>query len=368
MPSKQLRQLARSMSLASIGALALHAADARAQTPAPAPAPAVSAAAGSDTDRASVLFEQGREAFVAGNLLEACPKLAESYRLDPATGTLMALALCHEQEGKLALAWAELEEALQRAQQEGRADREKYVKERMEALRPRMAGGAAAKTEPVLGAPAADPVADSGPEPAASQPAPSSLDAMRIAAYGVLGFGGESEINAEGPDTPAQDSDMLTTFGLGGHVDFPLHRNFVLGVGPALMWVNDEADEDLDVGRSMLLEADVIAKVRHPFASGSSTVEVYAAVPVGLSLMFLSDDITDPLDGTGVDITTPFGFNFGIVGGAQVLFSDGWGLIGQLGYRYHALSYALEASGTSDVDLELSYGQFQMNAGVLWAL
>src|SRR5688572_28243096 len=77
---------------------------------------------GSET-RAAQLFQEGRESFLAGNLVDACPRLAESYRLDPATGTLMALALCHEQEGKLALARAELDEAEERARQEGRADR-----------------------------------------------------------------------------------------------------------------------------------------------------------------------------------------------------------------------------------------------------
>jgi hypothetical protein len=91
-----------------------------------------------DTVLAETLFQQGRALLQEGKVSEACPKLAESHRLDPATGTLFALALCHEQEGKLASAWAEFNDAEGRARQEGRQDREGLAKERAAALLPRL--------------------------------------------------------------------------------------------------------------------------------------------------------------------------------------------------------------------------------------
>lgn len=96
------------------------------------------ALAQSDQATAEVLFQQGRDLLRAGKTADACPKLAESQRLDPATGTLLALAMCHEAEGKLATAWAGFVSVEGRARNEGRPDREKVARTRAQALRPRL--------------------------------------------------------------------------------------------------------------------------------------------------------------------------------------------------------------------------------------
>jgi hypothetical protein len=96
------------------------------------------ALAQTDAATAEALFEQGRDLLRAGKTTEACPKLAESQRLDPATGTLLALAMCHEADGKLASAWAEFVSAEALSRNEGRADREEVAQGRVQALRPRL--------------------------------------------------------------------------------------------------------------------------------------------------------------------------------------------------------------------------------------
>jgi len=87
-----------------------------------------------DSAAAEALFEQGRKLLAAGKLRQACPKFAESYRLDPALGSLLNLATCHQLEGKTASAWGEFRDAEQQARRAGDAKRQKFAADKAAAL------------------------------------------------------------------------------------------------------------------------------------------------------------------------------------------------------------------------------------------
>jgi hypothetical protein len=61
---------------------------------------------------AEALFRDARAAMKAGDLDKACPKFAESQRLDPSPGTLLNLAICEERLGRVATAWVRFRELL----------------------------------------------------------------------------------------------------------------------------------------------------------------------------------------------------------------------------------------------------------------
>lgn len=91
-----------------------------------------------DPATAQALFDQGRKLMAQEKWAEACPKLEESQRLDPAGGTLLHLALCREHEGRVATAWALYQDALAQAKRDARKDRAKSAQDRIDALGPKV--------------------------------------------------------------------------------------------------------------------------------------------------------------------------------------------------------------------------------------
>jgi hypothetical protein len=94
------------------------------------------AAVRADPAAAEALFREGRRLLEEGNYDAACPKLAESHAQDPASGTLINLALCYEKQGKLASAWAQYQLAATLARKDGRPDRVEAAGKQLSRLEP----------------------------------------------------------------------------------------------------------------------------------------------------------------------------------------------------------------------------------------
>src|ERR1019366_241465 len=124
-PMSSLRWLTRAAALAVSAAIAGVPMTARAQ-------------GAGEQAAAEALFKQGRDLMTAGRFAEACPKLAESERLDPATGTLLNLASCYERNGQLASAWVTYKEAASASQKAEQPERVQLARRKAAELEPRL--------------------------------------------------------------------------------------------------------------------------------------------------------------------------------------------------------------------------------------
>jgi hypothetical protein len=86
------------------------------------------------------LFRRGKALMAAGQATQACPLFKESQRLDPQTGTLFNLALCHEATGRIGSAWAEFRAVEQRdlGAQPARTERASLAHDHATKLEPRL--------------------------------------------------------------------------------------------------------------------------------------------------------------------------------------------------------------------------------------
>ncbi len=75
----------------------------------------------------------------AGDYASACPKLAESQRLDPGVGTLLNLGACYEKNGQTASAWVTFKGAAAAARAAQESDREEFARATAARLEPALA-------------------------------------------------------------------------------------------------------------------------------------------------------------------------------------------------------------------------------------
>ena len=105
-------------------------------------------ASADDPQRAEALFVEARGKMNDGDYASACPKLAESQRLDPTVGTVLNLALCYKHLGKTASAWTAYREAEVAAERASQPRRQDLARAEADALEPELHRVSITLTEP----------------------------------------------------------------------------------------------------------------------------------------------------------------------------------------------------------------------------
>jgi len=217
----------------------------------------------------------------------------------------------------------------------------------------------------------------SGQTRGAAPAAGGSLMNQRLTIFGVTGFGGalddvetEAEANGNTNSSETDFEDMQATFGFGAGYEYPLARNITLGGRLSAVWYRSDRMEDSDFDRFILVNIDAAPKVRLPILRGEG--EVYATVPVGLTLNPENDDMEEDIFGQEADIGTGISWNISLLGGIHYSFSSNIGGFIEGGFYNQAIHWTAEAENTAGTDVEVdvtgNFAQFGLNAGISIAL
>lgn len=185
----------------------------------------------------------------------------------------------------------------------------------------------------------------------------------RLILKGLFGFGGDVRIRGGAIDVP--DPGLRTSLGVAVQSEAPLSRYFSFGGLIGALWINPEAIEGVTLDRNFLVDINIIPKFRLPFDLGVNHGEFYVGVPGGLTLSFLDRTFEDTL---GDDVRIGLGFNVGVVVGAQFFLTRSFGILGEVGYQYHWIRHTADDPLAGTFDADLSFGQFVVNAGIVFGL
>jgi hypothetical protein len=213
--------------------------------------------------------------------------------------------------------------------------------------------------------------------PARAQQAPSRDDSYFAAKLmlGVGGTAGTSGGNVAGLTVNASASDDLEpTYGVGAQLMHPLHRYFVLGGLFAVQSWQSNAGDNANAARNTLLDLSLVPQGRLPI---THEIELYLALPLGLSLDFLNE-ISAYAGALGASVAVSadpaVGFNLGLLFGVRFALAKSFGLLAELGYTRHGFSHDLKGQvsipviATAGVSTNIDYTlqQVALNLGVFF--
>lgn len=196
-----------------------------------------------------------------------------------------------------------------------------------------------------------------------------SRDENYFAAKLMLGLGGDVDV---GVGNVSGSGDAEVSFGAGFGYMVPLHRYFVLGGQIALQSWKAENNGNTNNDRNLMGDLTLVPQGRLPL---TRDVELYLAVPIGLSVDFLNQIGANVAGAAGasVDADPAVGFTISFLAGARFALADSFGLLAELGYSLHSFSHNVSVSanvggvgGSVNTDVDVDIGQFALNVGVFF--
>ncbi len=170
---------------------------------------------------------------------------------------------------------------------------------------------------------------------------------LHLSAFFGLGFGGSWDVDAGGLGT---DGDLDATVGFGLRFEVPLLDYLTVG---GQLGFNFPKIDGADSREAWLDIPDLIVRGRYPVQLGPGVLEPYVGFLIGGTISILGED--DNKD-------TAYGWNVGVLFGAQYLFTERFGALFEIGWNRHAASHD-QSTPLGDVEIDYSANQALMNFG-----
>jgi hypothetical protein len=181
-----------------------------------------------------------------------------------------------------------------------------------------------------------------GTDAAAPQPA---AGAFRV--YGGLRIGVGGGFKQLAPNDPDAILTAPATPGLQVGAEYLMWRYFALGLETRLNWARAR------IGDERLMLWDVVLRPRTNYQLPNKPVELYAALPVGLSIANMPEDYA----------TGKAGATMGLSGGLNYFFTGSMGLNMEMGWLWHWIRDEVEG-----VEEKARFGQWTLlSANFLYA-
>ncbi|MBI5487523.1 MAG: hypothetical protein HY905_09335 [Deltaproteobacteria bacterium] len=186
---------------------------------------------------------------------------------------------------------------------------------------------------------------------------------LDFSAYGAVQFC--CEVETDGPQGGDNGVDLEATGGFGVGVDYSVWDYIDVGGRFGFLWVATEPMDRANIDRNADIDIDALIKGQYPFFDGQ--MEVYLAMPIGLTIGVLSDEAEQAAFGTG-DYDTPVGMNVGLFAGYSYAFLAYLGAFVEFGWQLHWLKTNVPGGPTGDAKYESTYNQVGLNFGVFFRI
>lgn len=160
---------------------------------------------------------------------------------------------------------------------------------------------------------------------------------------------------------------LRPTFGGGVQYMHPLHRYFALGGVLAAQSWQSRAGDDANASRNLMFDLSIVPQGRLPI---SDSIELYLALPIGLSLDAWNEASVSAA-GVTVNADHALGLNLSLLAGARFALSKSVGLLLELGYTMHSFSHDVHVQipnvlGVTVASVDLTLEQVALNFGVFF--